>query len=52
MHIFVSGGSGRNGRLVIQTALARGHTVTALVRNPDSIPAHPSLTLIKGKPNP
>ncbi|KAJ4152366.1 hypothetical protein NW754_004159 [Fusarium falciforme] len=47
MHIFVIGGTGRNGSLAIQEALSRGHTVTALVRNPSttSLPSHTNLTL-------
>jgi putative NADH-flavin reductase len=49
MHIYISGGSGRNGQLTIQSALSRGHTVTALVRNPSSLTPHPSLTIIQGK---
>lgn len=48
MHIFVSGGSGRNGRLVIQAALERGHSVTALVRDPSSLTPRPRLTVLKG----
>lgn len=52
MHIFVIGGTGRNGSLAIQEALSRGHTVTALVRNPSatSLLSHANLTLVKGTP--
>ncbi|KND94140.1 hypothetical protein TOPH_01287, partial [Tolypocladium ophioglossoides CBS 100239] len=50
MHIFVSGGSGRNGRLVIQSALDRGHSVTTLARDPSSLTPHPRLTILKGTP--
>ncbi|KAF4446024.1 hypothetical protein FALBO_17122 [Fusarium albosuccineum] len=52
MHIFVIGGTGRNGSLAVHEALSRGHTVTALVRNPSTatLASHPSLTLIKGTP--
>ena len=50
MHILVIGASGRNGSLIVKEALSRGHTVTALVRNPSSISAHSGLTLVKGKP--
>ncbi|KAK5997294.1 hypothetical protein PT974_02649 [Cladobotryum mycophilum] len=49
MHIFISGASGRNGRIVLQEALDKGHTVTVLVRNPDSLTPHPNLTILKGK---
>lgn len=51
MHIFIIGGSGRNGRLIVQAALAKGHTVTALVRNPDSQTSQPGITYIKGTPS-
>lgn len=52
MHFYITGGSGRNGSLVTADALARGHTVTALVRNPSSasLPTHANLTLIQGSP--
>ncbi|KAH8807159.1 putative flavin reductase [Xylogone sp. PMI_703] len=50
MHILVIGGSGQTGKLVIRDALQRGHTVTALVRNPDVVAVQQGLTLIKGTP--
>ncbi|KAF7546136.1 hypothetical protein G7046_g9402 [Stylonectria norvegica] len=50
MHIFIIGATGRNGNLVLQDALSRNHTVTALVRNPDSLTKHANLTTIKGTP--
>ncbi|OAA74783.1 NAD(P)-binding domain protein [Akanthomyces lecanii RCEF 1005] len=50
MHIYITGGSGRNGSLVIAEALQRGHTVTALVRNPSSMPSHANLTVLQGSP--
>ena len=37
MKIVVLGANGRTGRLVIQQALAAGHTVTGLVRSADSL---------------
>lgn len=36
MQILILGGSGRTGQLIISEALARGHSITALVRNPSS----------------
>ncbi|KAL7787767.1 hypothetical protein V8C37DRAFT_418832 [Trichoderma ceciliae] len=50
MHIFISGATGRNGRLALEHALSRGHTVTVLARDPASLPSHPNLTVIKGTP--
>ncbi|KAL7813798.1 NAD(P)-binding protein [Trichoderma gracile] len=52
MHIFISGATGRNGRIVLSNALSRGHSVTVLARNPSSssLPAHPNLTIIQGTP--
>lgn len=50
MHIFITGGSGRNGSLAIAEALQRGHTVTALVRSPSSLAPHANLTILAGSP--
>ena len=50
MRVLVIGGSGRTGRLVIDEALRRGHTVTALLRNPSAIPAREGLNIVKGTP--
>ncbi|UKZ73364.1 hypothetical protein TrVFT333_001010 [Trichoderma virens FT-333] len=51
MHIFISGATGRNGRLALDNALSRGHTITVLTRNPSSLPSNPNLTVIKGSPS-
>ncbi|KAL6799233.1 hypothetical protein GGI42DRAFT_355578 [Trichoderma sp. SZMC 28013] len=51
MHIFISGATGRNGRLALDNALSRNHTVTVLTRNPSSLPPNPNLTIIKGSPS-
>jgi putative NADH-flavin reductase len=48
MHIFISGATGRNGRLALADALSRDHTVTVLARDPSSLTPHPNLTIIKG----
>ena len=37
MNLLVLGATGRTGRLVIEQALAAGHTVTALVRSPEKL---------------
>ncbi|KAF4995261.1 hypothetical protein FGRMN_5226 [Fusarium graminum] len=52
MHFLIIGGTGRNGSLALQEALARGHTVTALIRNTAStkISTHSNLTLVQGTP--
>ncbi|PYH42392.1 NAD(P)-dependent oxidoreductase [Aspergillus saccharolyticus JOP 1030-1] len=51
MHVLIIGGSGRCGRLVIDELLRRGHTVTALVRDPEAMGApRPNLHFIKGTP--
>jgi putative NADH-flavin reductase len=36
-HILVAGAAGRTGRLLVGEALARGHTVTAFVRDPSRL---------------
>ncbi|WP_394181770.1 NAD(P)-dependent oxidoreductase [Yoonia maritima] len=49
--ILLYGGSGRTGTFVMQQALAAGHSVRALVRNPAVISqTDAKLTLIKGTP--
>lgn len=50
MRILVIGGSGLTGRLVIDEALQRGHTVTALMRNPSVLPAKHGLNIVQGTP--
>ncbi|MFJ6774604.1 NAD(P)-dependent oxidoreductase [Kitasatospora sp. NPDC091257] len=40
MRIAVVGATGRTGRLVVDLALAAGHTVTAVARDPARLPAH------------
>ena len=37
MNLVVLGAAGRTGRLVVEQALAAGHTVTALVRSPEKL---------------
>lgn len=48
--VLIVGGSGRTGKLVINELIARGHEVTALVRNPDSLEAKPGLKTVTGTP--
>ncbi|KAH7377751.1 NAD-dependent epimerase/dehydratase-like protein [Pyrenochaeta sp. MPI-SDFR-AT-0127] len=48
--ILVIGGSGRTGKLVIDELIARGHEVTALVRNPESLEARTDLRTVTGTP--
>ncbi|KAF9100942.1 hypothetical protein BGX27_000174 [Mortierella sp. AM989] len=51
MRVFVLGGSGNVGKLVLQQLLGRGIQVRAIVRSPESMPnalsSNPALTLIK-----
>lgn len=46
MKLVIFGASGGTGQHLVQQALARGHTVTAFARQPDSILAAPSPGLI------
>jgi uncharacterized protein YbjT (DUF2867 family) len=49
MNLVVLGATGRTGRLVVEQALAAGHTVTALVRSPEKLPlASPNLRVVTG----
>ncbi len=50
MRILVLGASGRTGRLVTQMAVARSHTVTALVRSADSFGERRSVRVVVGDP--
>ncbi|KAF2168845.1 hypothetical protein M409DRAFT_20860 [Zasmidium cellare ATCC 36951] len=55
MHFLLLGASGRTGQLVLSAALAKNHTLTALVRNPTTFPTtttttSANLTLIPGSP--
>ncbi len=49
MKIAVFGASGTIGSRIVQEALARGHTVTAIVRNPERLnQTHERLTAVRG----
>ncbi|KAH7146452.1 hypothetical protein EDB81DRAFT_493180 [Dactylonectria macrodidyma] len=50
MHILLIGATGQNGQLILKSALAHSHTVTAIVRNASSpsLPQDPNLTIIAG----
>ncbi|MFD1196386.1 NAD(P)-dependent oxidoreductase [Seohaeicola saemankumensis] len=50
MKLLVLGASGRTGQLIVEKGLARGHQITSLVRNPDSLQARPGLAVLKGTP--
>lgn len=51
MKLAVFGATGLTGRLVTEQALAAGHEVVALVRNPDTVTLkHARLTVRKGHP--
>ncbi|MFF4507028.1 NAD(P)-dependent oxidoreductase [Streptomyces sp. NPDC001401] len=49
--LLVLGGSGRTGRHVLTQAVARGHRVRALVRQPDAVQAPHGVELIQGTPS-
>jgi uncharacterized protein YbjT (DUF2867 family) len=50
MNLVVLGATGRTGRLVVEQALAAGHTVTALVRSPEKLPTgNPNLRVVTGE---
>jgi putative NADH-flavin reductase len=50
MHLLILGGSGRTGSPLIAQSLARGDSVTALVRNAASLTPQPRLTIVTGLP--
>src|SRR5262249_27356551 len=41
MRIAIFGASGRTGRQLVEQAVAQGHEVTAIVRNPNGLPSDP-----------
>lgn len=50
MNLVVLGATGRTGRLVVEQALAAGHTVTALVRSPEKLAVRsPNLHVVAGQ---
>lgn len=49
MRLALLGGSGRIGNHVLNWALSAGHEVTALARDPRSLPAAPGVTVIVGQ---
>jgi putative NADH-flavin reductase len=49
-HFFLLGGSGRTGGHIIDYALSKGHTVTALVRDPAKLTSRAGLTVVQGTP--
>jgi len=55
MNVIVFGASGRTGRLIVEQALEKGHTVSAFVRDPtafsqaaNQVNAHPKLRVVTG----
>lgn len=48
MKLALLGGTGRTGRLLIDQALERGHTLTVLARDPAQLPIRPGLTGLRG----
>ena len=50
MNLVVLGATGATGRLVVEQALAAGHTVTALVRSPEKLAVRdPNLDVVAGQ---
>ena len=47
--LFVLGATGRTGQQVVAQALTAGHRVTALVRQPSSVPGDARVTVVTGR---
>lgn len=47
LKLAILGATGSVGKILVQKALDAGHEVTAIARNPESIPPHPRLTTVK-----
>jgi putative NADH-flavin reductase len=50
MNLFLLGATGRTGRLVLEQALSRGHTVTAVVRSPPAVQTRERLNIVVADP--
>ncbi len=48
MKIIVFGATGGTGKLIVSQALAKGHSVTAYVRNPEGLTPDPHLRVVQG----
>ena len=48
MKIIVFGATGGTGKLIVSQALAKGHAVTAFVRNPEGLMQDPHLRVVQG----
>jgi uncharacterized protein len=48
MHIVLYGATGQSGSRILTELLTRSHRVTAVVRNPAKLSAHPGLTVVQG----
>ena len=48
MNVTIFGAIGTTGRFVLEEALARGHEVTVLTRNPDKLDDHENLETVTG----
>ncbi len=48
MSIALIGATGFIGSRILSELVSRGHTVTAIVRNPEKVPALPGVTAVKG----
>ncbi len=48
MNIALYGATGKSGHAILTELLARGHKVTAIVRNPAKLAAQPNLTIKQG----
>lgn len=50
MKLLVLGGTGRTGQHIVEQGLAKGHEITALVRDPSKVIPGDGLTLVQGTP--
>jgi len=48
MNVVLYSGTGMIGSRVLNELISRGHTVTAVVRDPSKVPAHPGVRAVKG----
>ncbi|MGI8554629.1 MAG: NAD(P)-dependent oxidoreductase [Dehalococcoidia bacterium] len=50
MNLFLIGATGKTGHLVLEQALSRGHTVTAIIRKQGSLRSNERLQVVVGDP--
>jgi putative NADH-flavin reductase len=49
MHVALYGSTGKSGSRILRELLSRGHSVTAIVRDPQKVDSEPGLSVVEGE---